>query len=51
MVADGAFIHKMDYVTIFKEILNLEGQPSHITGSRVMGQGGEFTPDGISRNN
>ena len=35
MVADGAFIHKLDYVTIFKEILNLEGHPSRITGSRV----------------
>ena len=35
MVADGAVIHKMDYVTIVKEILNLEGHPSRITGSRV----------------
>ena len=25
MVEDGAFSHKIDYVTIFKEILNLEG--------------------------
>ena len=31
MVADGAFSH----VTIFVEILNLEGHPNRITGSRV----------------
>ena len=34
MVEDGAFIHKMYDVTIFEEILNLEGHPSCITGSR-----------------
>ena len=34
-IADGAFSHKIDYVTIFKEILNPEGHPNHITGSKV----------------
>ena len=34
MVGDGAFSHEIDYVTIFLEILNLEGYPNHITGSR-----------------
>ena len=34
-VVDGAFIHKIDYVTIFMEILNPKGHPSRITGSRV----------------
>ena len=34
-VADGAFNHKMDYVTIFKEILNPEGHPNCITDSKV----------------
>ena len=33
MVGDGAFSHKMDYV--FKEILNLEGHPNRIAGSKV----------------
>ena len=35
MVEDGAFSHKIDYVTIVLEILNLEGHPNRITGSRV----------------
>ena len=35
MVEDGAFSHKMDYVTIFEEILNIKGHPNHITGSQV----------------
>ena len=35
MVEDGAFSHKIDYVTIFKEILNPEGHPHRTTGSRV----------------
>ena len=35
MVEDGAFSHKIDYVTIFQEILNLERHPNHITGSKV----------------
>ena len=35
MIGDGAFSHKIDYVTIFKEILNPEGHPNCITGSRV----------------
>ena len=34
MVADGAFSHKIDYVTIFLEILNLKGHPNCIAGSR-----------------
>ena len=34
-VADGAFSHKIDYVTIFKEILNPKGHPNRITGSKV----------------
>ena len=33
-VADGAFNHKIDYVTIFKEIPNSKGHPNHITGSK-----------------
>ena len=35
MVEDGAFIHKIDYVTILKGILYLEGHPNRITGSKV----------------
>ena len=35
MVEDGAFNHMIDYITIFWEILNLEGHPNRITGSRV----------------
>ena len=35
MVEDGAFRHKIDCVTIFKEIRNLEGHPNCITGSKV----------------
>ena len=35
MVQDGAFSHKIDYVTIFEEILNLEGHQNCITGSKV----------------
>ena len=34
-VEDGAFSHKMDYVAILQEILNLEGHQYRITGSRV----------------
>ena len=33
--ADGAFSHKVDYVTIFKGILNSEGHPNRITGLKV----------------
>ena len=32
---DGAFSHKIDYVTIFLENLNPEGHPNRITGSKV----------------
>ena len=35
MVEDGVFSHKIDYVTIIREILNLKGHQNHITGSRV----------------
>ena len=34
-VADGAFSHKTDYVTVFKEILNPEGHPNRIIVSKV----------------
>ena len=34
MVEDGAFSHKIDYITISFEILNLEGHPNLISGSR-----------------
>ena len=34
-VADDAFSHKIDYVTFFWEILNPEGHPNCITGSKV----------------
>ena len=36
MVGDGAFSHKIDYVKNFKEILNLEGHPNCIAGSKVI---------------
>ena len=35
MVEDGVFSHKLDYLKIYLEILNLEGHPNRITGSRV----------------
>ena len=35
MVGNGALIHKIDYLTILEEILNLEGHQNRITGSRV----------------
>ena len=35
MVKNGAFYHKLDYITIFEENLNLKGHENHITGSRV----------------
>ena len=34
MVGNGAFSNKIDYVTLFKDILNLKGH--RITGSRVL---------------
>ena len=34
-VADGAFSHKIDYVTIFQEIINPKVHPNHNTGSKV----------------
>ena len=36
MGGDGAYSNKMDYITIFLEILNLEGHQNRITGSKVM---------------
>ena len=35
MVEDGASSHKIDYVSKFKEILNLKGHQNRNTGSRV----------------
>ena len=35
MVGDGAFSHKIDYITFFLEILNLEEHSNRITGSTV----------------
>ena len=35
MVGNGAFSHKIDYITIYLEILNLERHQNCITGSRV----------------
>ena len=34
LVDDGAFSHKIEYVTIFLPTLNLEGHPNCITGSK-----------------
>ena len=34
-IADGALSHKIDYLTIFNEILNPEEHPNCITGSKV----------------
>ena len=36
MVGDGTFSHEINYVTIFWEILNLEGHQNRMTGSRVL---------------
>ena len=36
MVENGAFSHKIDYIPIFVEILNLEGHQNLISGSSVM---------------
>ena len=36
MVEYGAFSHKVNYVTIISEILNLEGHPNRTAGSKVM---------------
>ena len=35
MVEGADFSHKVDYMTIFEEMLNLEGNLNCITGSRV----------------
>ena len=42
MVANGASSHKIDYITIFKEILNIKRNQNHITGSRVLLNGWIF---------
>ena len=34
MVEDDAFSHKIDYVTSFWEVLNSEGHPNRITGTK-----------------
>ena len=34
-VRNSAFSHKIDYITIFWEIINLEGHQNHIIGLRV----------------
>ena len=34
-MADGAFSHKIDYILILMKILNPEGHPNRITGSKV----------------
>ena len=36
-IADGAFSRKIDYIKVFKEILNPEVHPNRITGSKVTG--------------
>ena len=35
MVEDGTFSHKIDYVTIFRKILNLKGHQNRLTGLKV----------------
>ena len=56
MVKKGAFSHKIDYVTIFKEILNLKGYPKCIISSKVkaiflngwtLPNGGAFSVKGL----
>ena len=43
MVEDGAFSHKIDYITIFLEIQNIEEHPHRIyTGLRVLLNGWIF---------
>ena len=39
MVEDGDFSLKIDYVTIFWEIINLEGHPNCTTSSKVLLKG------------
>ena len=46
MVGDGAFSHKIDYVTIFLEILNLEGHQNRINGSMAILLNGRTLPIG-----
>ena len=46
MVGDGAFSHKIGYVTIFFKRLNIEGHPNCITGSRVTALNEWILPNG-----
>ena len=48
MVENGALSHKIDYITIFEEILNLEGHQNRNTGSRVMLKGGILPIGGVA---
>ena len=50
MVSNEAFSHKIDYITIFEEILNLKGHQNSINGSRVTAiwQNGWIFPIGQS---
>ena len=34
MVGNGAFSHKIDYITFLKESLNFKGHPNRTAGSR-----------------
>ena len=45
-IVDADFSHKIDYVKTFKEILNPEGHPNCIIGSKVMAilMNGGFCP-------
>ena len=36
VVKDGAFSHKIDYISIFWEILNLKGNLNRFIGSKVV---------------
>ena len=42
MVEHGAFSHKIDYITIFKEILNLQGHPNRINCFKSYGDFAEW---------
>jgi hypothetical protein len=51
VVEDGGSRHKIDYVTIFQENLNLKRQPNRITGSKVSAillKGGSLPIGGVT---
>ena len=51
MVEDGAFSHKIDYVPIFQETLNLKGHLNCFIGSKVtaiLENGGILPRGGVS---